>query len=218
MVKRNIVVEEGNYTPVFNCEIELAERKGLGHPDTLIDGVMENISRELSREYLATFGKILHHNVDKGQICGGGTNVEFGGGEFTKPIFVLLSGRATEKADGKTIPVQRIAREASLDYMKKTVRHLDVLADVELESHISPGSSDLVDLFLRGPAIQFSNDTSFGTGFAPYSELERLVLETEQHLNSSRYKSSHPEVGEDIKVMGLREKNKIKLTVACAFV
>ncbi|MFH1393320.1 MAG: methionine adenosyltransferase [Candidatus Micrarchaeota archaeon] len=218
MPKRNIVVEEGDYVPVFRREVELVERKGLGHPDSLIDGVMENISRELSREYLAKFGKILHHNVDKGQICGGGTRVEFGGGLFTKPIFILLSGRATEKADGKTIPVQHIAKEAALNYMKKTVRHLDVSADVEIESRISPGSADLVDLFLRGPAIQFSNDTSFGTGFAPYSDLERLVLETETHLNSDAYKSSHSEVGEDIKVMGLREKDKIKLTVACAFI
>jgi S-adenosylmethionine synthetase len=215
---RNILVEEGRYLPVPQREVELAERKGLGHPDSLIDGIMEEISRELSREYLDTFGRILHHNVDKGQICGGGTEVEFGGGVFTKPIYVLLSGRATAEAEGRTVPVDHIARTAAHDYLQRLLPELDVCDDVELESRISQGSSDLVELFLRGPRIPFSNDTSFGTGFAPLSDLESLVLSSEKLLNSPGYKSAHPQVGADIKVMGLREGGKIRLTVACAFV
>lgn len=215
---RNIIVEKGNYVPVAEREVELAERKGLGHPDSLIDGIMEEISRELSKEYLDRFGKILHHNVDKGQICGGATEVGFGGGCFTKPIYILLSGRATAEAEGKSIPVSHIARTTAHEYLQRLLPELDVFDDVELESRISAGSADLVDLFLRGPRIPFSNDTSFGTGFAPLSDLENLVLSAERYLNSGEYKKQHPEVGADIKVMGLREKSGIKLTVACAFV
>jgi S-adenosylmethionine synthetase len=37
-------------------------------------------------------------------------------------------------------------------------------------------------------------------------------------MNSEEFKEKHPETGEDIKVMGLREENKITLTIACAFV
>ncbi len=218
LMARNIVVEKGSYLPVSEREVELAERKGLGHPDSLIDGIMEEISRALSREYLDDFGKILHHNVDKGQICGGGTEVGFGGGFFTKPIYVLLSGRATAEAEGKTIPIDHIARTTAHDYLERLLPELDVCDDVELDSRISAGSSDLVDLFLRGPKIPYANDTSFGTGFAPLSDLERLVLAAERMLNSQDYKATHPEVGADIKVMGLREGGKIKLTVACAFV
>ncbi len=217
-MQRNIVVEKGKYVPVAEREIELAERKGLGHPDTLIDGIMEGISRELSKTYIEEFGKVLHHKVDKGQICGGGTKVEFGGGFFTKPIFVLLSGRATMQAEGKKIPVHHIAQTATHDYLEKIVPELDVRNDLEVDSRISAGSPDLVQLFLRGPKIPYANDTSFGTGFAPLSDLEKVVLVAEKHLNSPGYKKSHPEVGPDIKVMGLREKDKIKLTVACAFI
>ncbi|MEW6748979.1 MAG: methionine adenosyltransferase [Candidatus Micrarchaeota archaeon] len=217
-MERNIIVEKGDYTPVGQREVEIVERKGIGHPDSLIDGIMEDISRSLSKAYLAEFGKILHHNVDKGQICGGGTKVEFGGGIFTKPIYILLTGRATEEANGKTFPIHHIALEAAHSYLKRAVPDLNVQDDVEFESRISPGSSDLVDLFLRGPAIPFSNDTSFGTGFAPLTDLERVVLESERYLNSPDYKKSHPGVGTDIKVMGCREKDKIKLTVACAFI
>ena len=63
-----------------------------------------------------------------------------------------------------------------------------------------------------------SNDTSFGVGFAPYSETEQIVLATEELLNSRNFKKKYPQVGEDIKVMGLRENNKIILTTAVAMV
>jgi S-adenosylmethionine synthetase len=215
---RNISVEKGSYLPVAKREVEIAERKGLGHPDSLIDGIMEEISRQLSRAYLHEFGRILHHNVDKGQICGGGTTVKFGGGVFLKPIYVLLSGRATAEARNKHIPVPHIAVEAAHSYLQKAVPMLDVDDDVEIDSRISAGSPDLVELFLRGPKIPYANDTSFGTGFAPFTDLENLVLASETLLNSREYKSAHPEVGPDIKVMGLREKNRIKLTIACAFI
>jgi S-adenosylmethionine synthetase len=218
MLKRNIFIEQGKYVPASMRELELVERKGLGHPDTLIDGIVEEISKELSRYYIKEFGKILHHNVDKGQIVGGGVEVDFGAGMFTKPIFVLLSGRATMEADGKKIPATHIALETAKRYLSDTLPNLDVKSDVEILSKIAPGSPDLVDVFLRGPKIPLSNDTSFGVGFAPFDELEQIVLKTEEYLNSKAYKKKHPYVGQDIKVMGVRQKDKIHLTVAIAFI
>lgn len=215
---RNVIIEKGSYIPAPKREVELVERKGLGHPDSIIDGIMEEISRELSKAYIQQFGKVLHHNVDKGQVCGGGTEVTFGGGAFKKPIYVLLSGRATTNAESKEIPVQHIAIKTAREYLQKAVRNLDVDDDVEIETRISPGSADLVELFLRGPKIPYSNDTSFGTGYAPLDDLELIVLAAEHKLNRSDYKTAHPEIGEDIKVMGLREGNKIRLTVAVALV
>lgn len=44
--------------------IEMVERKGLGHPDTICDALAEALSIALSRFYLDRFGAILHHNVD----------------------------------------------------------------------------------------------------------------------------------------------------------
>jgi S-adenosylmethionine synthetase len=66
--------------------------------------------------------------------------------------------------------------------------------------------------------VPYANDTSFGTGFAPLTDLEHVVLESERLLNSVQYKKAHPEVGPDIKVMGLREGERLKLTIACAFI
>ncbi|MEM2948081.1 MAG: methionine adenosyltransferase [Candidatus Anstonellales archaeon] len=216
---KNIVVSKGGYTPVPELDVEIVERKGLGHPDTIIDGIMEEISVELCKAYLKEFGTILHHNVDKGQIVGGEAKPEFGGGKIIQPLFILLSGRASYEADGKVFPVQEIALETTKKYIQQNTRFLDPDADVEIMSKIRPGSKDLVELFLRNKGkVPLANDTSFGVGYAPFSDAEKVVLAVEKYLNSKEYKKLHPEVGEDIKVMGLRENRRIKLTVAVAFV
>jgi len=217
MKDRNIVVAKANYTPAPLEPVEIVERKGLGHPDTVIDGIMESVSRELSKAYLDEFGRIFHHNVDKGLICGGKTNVESGGGEFLEPIYILLGGRATEKIDNKYIPVQHIALRAAKEHLKH-IRNLDVEHDVVMDTRISQGSADLVELFRRSSGIPLSNDTSFGTGYAPFDDTEKLVLAIENYLNSEEYKESHPYIGEDIKVMGRRQGDTINITIACAFV
>lgn len=215
---RNINIEHLGPTPIEERNVELVERKGLGHPDTLIDGIMETISCNLCKAYLNEFGKIMHHNVDKGLICGGGTSVEYGGGKFVKPIFILLSGRATSEVDGRVVPALEIAMDSAKKYLKERTRYLNIEDDVSFDTRISQGSRDLIDLFLRAPPIPLANDTSFGVGFAPFSETEKIVLATEKMLNSKEYKSKFPSVGEDIKVMAVRNGDKIMLTVCIAFV
>jgi S-adenosylmethionine synthetase len=71
---------------------------------------------------------------------------------------------------------------------------------------------------MRGNGVPLANDTSFGVGFAPLSTVERIVSATARYLNSEAYKRKMPGVGDDIKVMGLKDGNKITLTIAIAFV
>jgi S-adenosylmethionine synthetase len=66
--------------------------------------------------------------------------------------------------------------------------------------------------------VPLANDTSCGVGFAPLSELETVVLEVERALNSPTIRISHPEIGQDIKVMGLRRGRLLHLTIACALI
>ena len=91
---------------------------------------------------------------------------------------------------------------------------------VKIHSLVRPGSADLVDLYLRQEktGIALANDTACGVGYAPLSPLENMVLRVEKQLNASDIKSVHPEIGEDIKVMGVRQGGSIELTVACAFI
>jgi len=188
----------------------MVERKGIGHPDSLIDGVMEHISRDLSRYYLKKFGFIRHHNVDKGLICGGATEVDFGGGHFTKPIKIILSGRTYGDA-----PVQDIANRATRNYLKQVLPNLDIDNCVEIQSTITEIWPSWDELSQRA-GIPLANDTSIGVGYAPLTETERLVKEVEVLLSSKHFKQRHPFCGEDTKVMGLRCGNQIELTIAIA--
>jgi S-adenosylmethionine synthetase len=212
-----IVVESLMRTPIEQQKVEIVERKGVGHPDSLADGMAESVSQALCRDYIRRYGTVLHHNTDKLEVVGGEVNVGFGGGEIIRPIYVLLSGRATNRAGDEDIPVHEIALKAARRYMHGVLPNLEQ-DDVVFESKIGHGSAELVDVFRRTGSLPSANDTSVGVGYAPLSETERLVLGVEGLLNSERFKKRIPELGEDIKVMGLRQNDTITLTVAGAFV
>ncbi|MEM0154655.1 MAG: methionine adenosyltransferase [Methanothrix sp.] len=215
---KNIRVAEGFSPVVAEQPVEYVERKGIGHPDSLIDGIMERVSTDLSNAYIDSTGKILHHNVDKGLIIGGSSDVSFGNGSITKPIEVILAGRAARSYQNINIDVDGIAIKAAKDYLSEHTRFLDIEKEVLFQSKILKGSADLSEIFDRNTDVPLANDTSFGIGFAPFTKTEKLVLETEMMLNSPEYKKKHPEVGEDVKVMGVRDMGDISLTVAIAFV
>ncbi|MEM2211594.1 MAG: methionine adenosyltransferase [Nitrososphaerales archaeon] len=220
MIKRSIHVERLDIPTVAEMEIEVAERKGLGHPDTLIDGAAESVSRALCQYYLNEFGTILHHNVDKGLLVGGRSKPQFGGGEVLEPIYIVVAGRATSIVikEGREIilPINEIAISAIINYIKSTFRFLNPEKHCIIESKIKQGSIDLVSIFNKKESVPLANDTSIGVGFAPFTPLEKLVIETERYLNSKDLKREIPEIGEDIKVMGLRKGREIDLTVAAA--
>ncbi len=217
----NIVVTPMTFEPVYSQDAEIVERKGVGHPDTICDSLAEELSVELSKLYLEEFGAIMHHNVDKALLVGGVANPVFGGGEVISPIEIYVVGRAIDHKGDKPLPVEELAIEVTRKWVRENIRNLDPDRHLIIKPRIKPGSRDLVDLFLRFQEkgeVPLANDTSFGVGFAPFDDLERVVFETEQFLNSPQLKEEHPEVGEDIKVMGVRIKDKIRITIACAFV
>ena len=200
--------------------LEIVERKGLGHPDTVCDALAEALSRSLCRYYLDEFGFILHHNVDKALLWGGSSQAAFGGGRVTAPMEIFLAGRAACEYRGKRVPIEELVEESCRNWLKSSFHTLDPDRHVKIHSLIRPGSAELVDLYLRqqktGAAL--ANDTSCGVGYAPLNDLERVVLEVERDLNSNATRKSHPAIGEDIKVMGVRDRDAIRLTVACAFI
>ena len=213
-MKRNIKVERLNQRPLEQQEIELVERKGIGHPDSVADGLAESISRALCQEYLDRFGAVLHHNTDKTQIVAGRSRPAFGGGEVICPLYILLTGRATRVFKEEEIPVDTIAIKAARKLLSESLSNLDVNNHIILDAKIGMGSSDLRDVF--GRKVPSANDTSFGVGYAPLSETEKIVYNTEREM--MRMMKEYPAIGEDIKVMGMRHGDAINLTIACAMV
>jgi len=204
--------------PPAALPIEIVERKGLGHPDSICDALADTLSVALSRFYLERFGTILHHNVDKALLRGGAARPRFGGGEVLQPIELYLAGRATAEVGGVHVPLEELALETSRDWLKRHIRHLDPARHVRIHPLLRPTSADLADLYGRRHGAPLANDTSFGVGYAPLDTLERVVLAVERALNEPAAKARHPELGEDVKVMGLRTGETIRLTAACALV
>jgi S-adenosylmethionine synthetase len=214
------MIEPLHGPPVDQWALEVVERKGLGHPDSICDALAEDLSRRLSRYYLDEFGAIAHHNVDKALLWGGAARPAFGGGEMLEPMEIFLAGRATREFMGKTVPIEEIATACVRDWFGENMHAVNAERDVRVHCLIRPGSPELVDLFARQleTGVALANDTSCGVGFAPASELERVVYHVERTLNSAAVKHDHPEIGEDVKVMGVRHGNHNSLTVAAAFV
>jgi S-adenosylmethionine synthetase len=209
---RNIVVSEATGQFIEDLPVEIVERKGIGHPDSLCDGIAERISREYTRWCEENLGGALHHNFDKVQLVAGEVNVHFGGGELIKPIRIQIAGRGTPQINGKLVPMDTLAIEAAKTHIRETMRYLDPTKHVVVDSYAGRGASELIDQVTQVVA----NDTSFGCSHWPRSGLEHSVYETAQYIN---YKliDQFP-VGEDVKVMGCRNGDDITLTVALPFI
>jgi S-adenosylmethionine synthetase len=215
-----IEIEHRQDQPPDDRPVEIVERKGRGHPDTICDLVSERFSVALSNYYLEHHGLILHHNVDKALLSAGRSTAAFGGGRIDKPIDLFLSGRATDEVQGRKVPLGALAESAAAQWFGENLHAFDASRGLRLHCITQPGSPELVGLFMRQKeqGVFLANDTSCGVGFAPLSELERIVLAVEQRLNARDFKERHPETGEDIKVMGFRVRERISLTVSCAFI
>ncbi|MBC7263256.1 MAG: methionine adenosyltransferase [Chloroflexi bacterium] len=213
---KNIIVESLDKTPVEQQAVELVERKGVGHPDSICDAIAEEISLALCAAYRETFGRIVHHNIDKGLLVAGKTSPRIGGGTVEEPMRLVFGDRAIYEHKGKRVDVGDIAIRTAQQWLGRNLRFVDPETHVVYQNEIKEGSPELTDIFDR--EVIGANDTSAAVGYAPLTETEKAVLEVEHYMNSPEFKRKFPESGEDIKVMGYRCGRDLVLTIAMAFV
>ncbi len=231
MMSKNIAIEAKRERPMEEQTSEIVERKGIGHPDSVADGIAEAVSRTLSLYYREHYGRIFHHNTDQVEIVGGQAKAAFlnkelsqnvgyrKGGMVLEPVYILLSGRATttidENGHKERIPYRTLAVRAAFEQLKTQFKNLDPVEDVIIDCKIGQGSVDLTGLY--DTRKQLANDTSFGVGYAPLSEVDTITLKTEEYI-IEKLRHEMPALGEDIKVMTSRKGDNIHVTVAQAMV
>jgi S-adenosylmethionine synthetase len=215
-VTNQIFIESVNNIPTFKKRFEIVERKGIGHPDTICDLVMNQISVDLSKLYLKETGAIQHHNMDKALLVAGQSESNFGGGKIIKPMKMILGDRATFDIGERKLPIGDFAIQTAKKWFEKNLRFVND-EHVEYQVEIGVTSKELQSIFENTKSFA-ANDTSVLVGYAPFTETESIVLNTEQHINSKQFKDNFPESGEDVKVMGFRDSNHVDLTIATAFV
>lgn len=194
--------------------LEVVERKGLGHPDTICDLLAEKISFDLGHYYLNACGQILHYNVDKALLVGGRSQPQFGGGKLLEPARFYIGDRAVTSFNGKSLHLDELIENSIRSWLKENLRFLKLGENLEWKNEIKQGSATLNSVEKRNVA----NDTSVGVGYWPLSSLEQMTLEIEALLNSAAYKVNYPQLGEDIKVMAIRRGKAVEIILACAIV
>lgn len=199
--------------PVEAQRTEICEHKGVGHPDSICDGVAEAVSQGLCAAYLQAYGVIRHHNVDKALLIAGQSCPKFGGGALAAPVRLVIAGRADPLPEPMTVAA--VARAAALGYLARSLHCPPNIFELEIATHTgAPGLRRSIST----PGSPLANDTSFGTGFAPYSRLERMVLDLADLLGSRAFRAHFPAAGDDFKVMGRRVDDFMGATIALALV
>lgn len=211
------IIQATPWPPVAEQRVEIVERKGKGHPDTICDAVAERISIALSQAYLQTFGRILHHNIDKGLLVAGQVDCRLGGGRVREPMRMIIGDRASFGIKRKRLPVADIATRAARAWIHQHLPHVDANRHVRYQVELKPASAELGAIFDAPSGPLVANDTSAAVGYAPLSPTEQLVINLEQFLNSSGFKEDMPGTGQDVKVMAFRVEQSVTLTVAMPF-
>ncbi|MFD9793380.1 methionine adenosyltransferase [Streptomyces sp. NPDC059070] len=212
-----------------SADFEIVERKGIGHPDSLSDGLAEALSVAYSQYTLKEFGAVLHHNFDKVGLLGGRSEVDFGSGRMTSPIRVLINGRTSDRFGDRDIPVEQLIVETTREFLGARLPKIDPANDLTFLWNLSSGSSpgqvdassdetayrrhwfaprDLSDL--RELSHLVCNDTSIGSAYAPFSPLEAFVLQVEDELHRVH---ALPWLGTDIKVLAVRNGLSADITM-----
>ena len=210
------LIIESSGSPLAQEPFEIVERKGLGHPDTICDAVMESVAVYLAQAYLKTCGRVLHFNADKGMLVAGQVACRFGGGSVLAPMRLVMGDRATFEWRNKRIPVKEITEQAAYRWFKRHLPRIKPLTDLECQVELKPASEELRSVTER-PREAVANDTSATVGYSPFTPTERLVFQLEQFLNSRSFKKEFPDTGEDVKVLAVRREKDLDVTVAMPF-
>ncbi len=210
------LILQSSRVPSAEEAVEIVERKGLGHPDTICDAVMESVAVELAQAYLKSCGRVLHFNADKGMLVAGQVACRFGGGAVLAPMRLVMGDRATFEWKKKRIPVKEIAEQTAYKWLRRHLPRIRPIKDLECQVELRPASEELRSVTERSQEA-VANDTSATVGYAPLTPTERLVFQVEQFLNSLAFKKEFPDTGQDVKVLGVRTGRDLTVTVAMPF-
>lgn len=183
------IIIKNNYIDPEDSYMEVVERKGMGHPDTLADKLAEICSRTYSNYCLNKFGCVLHHNFDKLYIGAGCFRYENNKIVMYDKVKVYLNGRVSNTMNGENIDVEAILVPVIKDYLKSVLPNLDV--ENELEIHINATQNTKINNWFTPRNINdvpdareiFSGDTSLCLASTGFTTCEKLCFEIEKFFS-----------------------------------
>lgn len=216
------LVDEGFADPA-RYPLEIVERKGLGHPDTLADLVADEFIRRYAKNSIADLGVIPNVSVDKLTLVGSLARLRLGSYVIERNARALLVGKITRRVGRVELPIEELFRDSLtsvlgqaglsglLDHLSLEVINNDRLTDDHARQMYQPPSID--DVRPAEPGRWESADTACISFEGPATPLERLVVELEQELTSDTYRAANPELGTDVKILAFRRDRVVDVTM-----
>lgn len=210
-----------DYSDPTTFPIEVVERKGVGHPDSLADALANEVSVGFSRYCLAHFGCILHHNVDKLYIGAGYFQNDYGLCQRFSPIQARVNGRMSNMFGDEHIDIESIQMNAVSRYLFRVLPHLGVddvvivpnaTQNTKVTHWFTPRSKDDVP----DARMPRANDTAFCAAHWPPTPAESIAYRLERYFWEEKDGFAvprFPEIGQDIKVLVLRQGKYLEATL-----
>ena len=207
---------------------DAAERKGIGHPDSLADLVADAFSQRYSTWCRQRFGAIPNHWVDKVTLVGASADVRFGGFDIRKPVDCYLFGKITDSVGPTRIPVEDLFDDVLADVLPAALGDHRILDHVR--PHINntsgvavdhdprfyrPGSGDDIASVLAAESV--ANDTVICVGTSRPGLAATLATELERRITGDGFRGALPAVGTDVKAMVVRTGSTLDITAAVPF-
>ena len=214
---------EKDYKDPEKNNIEIVERKGIGHPDTIADQLAFECSRVYSKYCMEHFGCILHHNIDKLYIGAGLFLLENNEIKRYNPIRVEINGRVSNTMNGERIDLEGLFVPVIKNYLKSIMPRLDCEKDLNIIVNCTQFSKR--DFWYTPRNIYdipdakelFAADTSLCVLHGTKTFCENMAMELEQSFwKYDENGFAHPvynEVGQDIKVMVSRINDEVTATL-----
>lgn len=212
-----------DYKDPEDRNIEIVERKGLGHPDTLADKIAEECSRVYSVYCMEHFGCILHHNIDKVYIGGGLFLLEDGEIKRHNKIRVELNGRVSNTMNGEKIDLEKLFVPVIEEYVSTVLPRINPKEDLNIEINCTQFSKR--EYWYEPRNIEdipdateiFAADTSLCIMHGTKTYCENVAMTLEQsfwNYNDKGYAMpKYDDIGQDIKVMVSRINNDVTATL-----
>lgn len=206
-------------------DLEIVERKGVGHPDTLADLIADEFVRQYTAYTVAEFGVALNLNVDKVIAVGALHTFDLGvEPDLQRPGSMMLIGKITERVGSRRVPVDEIFRAAVtriVGYAAGEVFAAGLDIHVNNRDRHTPDHGyevyrPLAESGIRPPFRERrAADTVTIVQSAPLTLTESLAIEIERRLTGAGgdFRREFTAAGTDVKVMVVRTRDHFDITV-----
>jgi S-adenosylmethionine synthetase len=202
--------------------LEVVERKGIGHPDTLAELIADELIRQYALHTLDVFEVVPNLNVDKVLLVGGLAHLDVGAGAPERKTKAHLVGKITASVGGTSIPVDELFHQAVHRIISECVS-ADYAEQFELEVHNNDRRTEDASHPVYRPqcdgelrpcdGVPRSGDTVAISTSWPPTPLEHLVVDIESMLTSDKFRQGQAATGTDVKVMARRVNDAVRITI-----